>query len=362
MQEATELKILSLDGAVSAALQVRMLYHIEEAWPGFLASIDMFAGASDSAVMALYLAQNVSDSHRSNLEVVKRCIQFSNDLIAGLSPRPFHIARFLTGFWPLRSGRKLRSTLTEYFGENARFGDLRRKALVISIDVTGRRPKTFRNFGYDARDNRDRSLVDVAYASCSFPVYLPVGSGDNGGQHLYIDGSLIANNPTMIVITNAISMLAGEGESGWSWSNMPSKSEELRKLQVLSLGAVQDCPPHRSGDGPLHWGYWRWLLTPGINLVALLFYGLFLGSSEEIHNQALHLLGSARYGRYQPVVPYLDIARTLLLNRGARLPELLDALAAQCAKEPSFQDLINRWMKGWGVSPAVGHAAAAPPG
>ncbi|HMY18935.1 MAG TPA: hypothetical protein PKA58_21560, partial [Polyangium sp.] len=51
--------ILSIDGGPAAPVQVRMLRKVEERYPGFLASTDMFAGTSDGAMVGMFLASRL---------------------------------------------------------------------------------------------------------------------------------------------------------------------------------------------------------------------------------------------------------------------------------------------------------------
>lgn len=376
-------KIVSIDGAMGAAVQVRLMKYIEESRPGFLAEIDMFGGASDGTFVAFYLAKHLRrypegpggsaeemqqqrhavDLH--NRDVISRCIEFSNAVARALTPNLCDYLRFSTGLRPLKDGRELRRAFEDYLGDT-RLGDLHRDVLAVALDVSDHRPRTFRNFGYESMlpDVRDLRLVDIALYSSAIPVLLPVrwGRGYPYSEdrktdgHLFIDGSIVTNNPTMVMITNVISLLAGEGMGSWDWSNPPPQYPFLDQLTVLSLGAYQKS--ETTGEGEMQWGWLQWLFkSRKVNLVSILFFGWFQGGNEEVHNQALHLLGGPSYYRSSPQIEYLKLLRLLFLGPVEKLIREFDRAAENFAHAygGNFSKLVKRggWLdrNAWGHEP-----------
>lgn len=365
-------KIVSMDGAMGAAVQVRLLKRIEERRPGFLADIDMFAGASDGTIMGLYLAKHLRrypeepgrsaeetqrqrdqvDQH--NLAVVSKCIQFCDDIARSLTPTLRDYVWFATGLRPLRDGRELHAVIEQYLGETY-FCELPHDMLAVALDVSDHRPRTFRNFGYEAKLTAVSQLriVDIALYSSAVPVLLPVrwargwpySEDRKSDAHLFIDGSIVTNNPTMVMITNVISLLAGEGEAGWNWRESPPQYPFLDQLTVLSLGAYQK--NDEDGEGELQWGWLRWLLNRKVNLLSILFFGWFQGGNEEVHNQALHLLGSRSYYRCSPEICYLNLLRLLFFGPIEELIHGFDRAVEDFMKDHGdrLDKLVNRG--GW---------------
>ncbi|MEO5726220.1 MAG: hypothetical protein ABI134_36510, partial [Byssovorax sp.] len=78
------MNILSIDGGVSASLHARVLRQIEEARPGFLAATDLFAGTSDGAFAALYLAsrQSAGGGAAESARALGECVEMLHEILA----------------------------------------------------------------------------------------------------------------------------------------------------------------------------------------------------------------------------------------------------------------------------------------
>jgi patatin-like phospholipase/acyl hydrolase len=118
-------------------------------------------------------------------------------------------------------------------------------------------------------------LWKVAMATSSAPTYFPTFRKVDNMR--LIDGGVWANNPTMVGITEAISLLG----------------QSLDSIKVFSLGTTDEV---KGRPGKLDCGgLWQWR-SDGIDVV-------MRGQSIGTHTQAVHLLGEDKILRLDPQVP-----------------------------------------------------------
>lgn len=348
------MRILSFDGAVAANVQVRVLAFLERDVPGFLRRSDMFAGTSDGTLVSLYLANRLRDPSANALDVIDGAIQFTNDMIPAMRTTlvGFFFAllgvRPLLSEWPCSTVTKLEKVLTQYFGSTT-MGELDQKMLAVSFDLTDGAPRIFTNFLTPAY--KDRTLVDVGLSSGSLPLFMVVHGSPVDG-HRFLDGATVANNPTMVAITEAACYLHREDR------NSTSLVTKLDELIVLSLGGRQPKQPYDPGgiigrliarvaNGPppnLRWGYWQWLLNSGFNIVDLLFFGWFQGVSIEAARQAEMLLTPKRCMRLSAELNEFRALTALEIMPAKKVEEMLDRLAAQVRESPEYAATVE-WAK-----------------
>ncbi len=118
-------------------------------------------------------------------------------------------------------------------------------------------------------------LWKVGMATSSAPTYFPAFQKVD---HIrLVDGGVWANNPTMVGITEAISLLG----------------QPLESIKVFSLGTTDEVKGRtkKLDCG----GLWQWR-SDGIDVV-------MRGQSIGIHTQAVHLLGDDKVLRLDPQVP-----------------------------------------------------------
>lgn len=264
-------RILSLDGGgVRGVYTARLLERLEAAQPGFLASVDLFAGTSTGSILALALAAG-----REPGELVELYRQ--------------HAARIFDDSWRddlLDLGRLigadyrldgLLAVLTEAFADLT-LRDLPRHALISSFDLDPGRdanprafqPAFFHNFPCES-SQCDERLVDVAARSCAAPTYFPSYQG-------FVDGGVVANNPAMCALAQAL-----DAETG---------GQQLDDLRLLSLGAGHN--PIYVGGSELDWGEWQW---------RKLLVSLTIEGSMGIANYQCKRLLGPRYLRLAPKLP-----------------------------------------------------------
>lgn len=237
-------RILALDGGgIRGIFATTILTRLDEAVPGFLPRIHLFAGTSTGAIIACGLAAGVRPAELTDIYLTQGPRIFDDSWLDDV--------RDLGGLTGAEYGsEQLHRILTEIFEETLgleRLGDLKHRVLVPTYDLDdgddprrepGKprtwKPKFFHNFP-GAETDADERIVDVLMRSCAGPVYFPVYDG-------YIDGGVIANNPAMAALAQALHPGTG--------------GQRLDDLRLLSVGTGQSTAyiPGRHLD----WGYVRW--------------------------------------------------------------------------------------------------------
>lgn len=295
-------RILSLDGGgIRGIFSMALLERIVEEVPQLMEKIDMFAGASTGGIIALGLADGYSPAEGVELyrrfgKEVFRDDRFDNLLDLGKLVGADYSTR------PLK--RVLRET---YRSETLE--DLRRKGYFVLIptfdldavkkDVRSWKPKFFHNFPGNDSDGAEL-LVDVALRTSAAPSYFPVYQG-------YIDGGVVANNPSMAALAQALN----EGHT----------QDEIR---ILSLGTGR-VPQYIRGKN-LDWGYAQWA-KPLIPI-------MFEGSMGVASYQCQTILGKRGYHRLDP-----RLKKPVGLDETKKMDQLVKE-----AKALNIQDTIA-WVK-----------------
>lgn len=290
--------ILSMDGGgIRGVLTARLIERLQSKRP-FLDQVDLFAGTSTGAILALALAQGLSPR-----DLVALYVEYGDEIFA-----PRDLGDSLSGPADelVRADYELdalQQILKEHFGSRT-LGDLPKRVLVPSFDLDNQarpplarhwKPKFFHNFD-DADSDRAESMVDVALRSCAAPTYFPSHQG-------YIDGGVVASNPATCAVAQAID------------AGIP-----LGDIRLLSIGTGFNPKALRGEE--LDWGPTQWLM----HIVTLLMDGM-PGVADY---QCAQLLGD-RYHRLDTVLDQVidldDVVRT------AELLKIADALSIEAASE-----------------------------
>ena len=109
-------RILAFDGGPSTASSLRYLREIEKAVPGFLAKTYAFAGTSDGAFVALYLA-NQHITPENGLQIIEDCIAFDNEVFRTFQPGVGGLAKLFSGLRPADSSSRLKKCLEKGYGK-----------------------------------------------------------------------------------------------------------------------------------------------------------------------------------------------------------------------------------------------------
>jgi len=296
-------RILAFDGGgirgLCAAVWVRRL---EDKLPGVLDRVDLFAGTSTGAVIALALAAKLQPGELVDLISAQASAVFDDSWLDDL--RDF--GRLIGAQY---DSKNLQKVLSDVFGAN-RLGDLDKKVVIpaFQLDNRGRegqprtwKPKFFHNFPGRDSDSGER-IVDVALRSCAAPTYFPSYQG-------YIDGGVVANNPSMAALAQALDAASGR--------------RRLESIRLLSIGTGLN-PAYIRGER-LDWGLAQWARP----IIALMLEGM-MGVADY---QCERLLGE-RYHRLQP-----PLERSIPLDAADRV----DALARFASRVPLTR--TTRWAR-----------------
>ncbi len=169
----------------------------------------------------------------------------------------------------------LEQSLKKYFKEN-RLAECKKRIVVPSYNLSDDDVYLFKTPHHE-RLRRDFKvpLWKVAMATSAAPTYFP--SFNEIDNIRLIDGGVWANNPTLVGITEAISLL----------------NIDISDIKVLNLGTTSGLKDRSS---KLHNGVlWQWKYD-GVNL-------LMHSQSIGTYNTVAHIIGKDNLSRIDPVVP-----------------------------------------------------------
>jgi predicted acylesterase/phospholipase RssA len=283
--------ILSVDGGgVRGMMTAKILLRLEKAVPGWTKKVDLFAGASTGAIIALALAKGLTPRQIATFYRVQLPKIFSQSWWR----------RFSGLLYAKYSNQALKEALGNILGQTT-LGQLERDVLISTYFLGQKEPfQGARAKFYDKRD-ADVRIADLALWSGSAPTYLPSADG-------HVDGGLSANNC-------AVAAMAYQ----------ESRGTPLSQLRVFSLGTGRYPVVLDGGDkGLAYWG--EKLLIPFVD-----------GSVDVAHFQAYHFLkDEGNYHRLQPELP-----REIDLDDVTALDELI-ALADKVDIGPAVEWLTRQ--------------------
>lgn len=230
-------RILSMDGGgIRGLITAILLERLEQAHPGFLAEVDLFAGTSTGGLLALGLAAGKSPTEARQLYEVYGGHVFADS--AWDNARDLgHLIGAQYDLDPLRT------VLVELFGSMT-LADLPKRVLISSFDLDNRctepgqyrtwKAKFFHNYPGPDSDGRYR-VVDVGLYTAAAPTYFPVVAG-------FVDGGVVAGNPSMCALAQALQPAAG--------------GQKLEDVALLSLGTGHNPKYLDVEDGD--WGLAHW--------------------------------------------------------------------------------------------------------
>jgi uncharacterized protein len=286
-------RILSMDGGgIRGLLTAVILERLEAAMPGFLAKVDLFAGTSTGGLLALGLAAGRTPAQARELYETQGPLVFADSWLDNL----LKLGNALGAQYSLRG---LQAALTEVFGEMT-LGDLPHKVLIAAFDLDNEssdpsrrrswKPKFFHNYPCPNPDTAEK-VVDVAIRTSVAPTYFPIYQG-------YIDGGIVAGNPSMCALAQALDPVTG------------GQNQLDVALLSLSTGRFPRYLTSQDGD----WGWVQWA-RPLVSIV-------LEGTTDVAHFQCERVLGR-RYHRIDP-----DLPRPIPLDGVDSMPELV-SLAEQ---------------------------------
>lgn len=254
-------KILAVDGGgIRGAYTAQILAMLENELH-FLQYVDLFAGTSTGSILACGLAYGLTPDELVTFYQTKA------EQIFVVNRSLFEIlqlsAKYLTD--------PLKQVLEEVISPEETLADLNKKVLCVSFDLynpyyNNWTPALLDN--YDQNSAEEVTVVDAILRSTAAPTYYPSYQG-------YIDGGMVANNPSMMALARAI-----EGAN-----------QTISNIRLLSIGTGITC---NYIQGDVDWGVVEWILDPSFNpatpLNPLIDF-LFDGTVSVPHFQCARILG-----------------------------------------------------------------------
>lgn len=262
------MKILSIDGGgIKGFLPALVLARMEaDAERHMGQMVDMLAGTSTGAILALGLAAGISACEMAAFyeklgpSIFRRTWRKRLRSLFGLADEQY-------------DNDGLRTGLEQLFGPN-KLSSLTVPCMVVTYDIEAR--KTVFLTSWDAKRGigRDFTLVDAAMCSTAAPTYFePFPAVSVGGDKLRaIDGGVAANDPALCAVVEAI-----------------KRGCDLNSISLLSLGTGREERPYLLSKAR-NWGLVDWA-RPLLDI-------LFSAASDVTDHHCKMLLGD-RYVRLQ---------------------------------------------------------------
>ncbi len=237
-------RILSLDGGgIRGVFTTTVLARLEQAVPGFLGKVDLFAGTSTGAIVAAGLAAGMTPD-----ELTRLYLEHGKDIFADTFLDDVKDLGKVKGadYDNARLAVLVADVFEQWRGIRT-LGDLHRRILIPAFDLdTGDdpgfregdrrtwKPKFFHNFPGGDSDGAER-IVNVLLRTSAGPTYFPTYDG-------YIDGGVVANNPSVAALAQALHPGTGK--------------QRLEDVVLLNIGTGQS-PAFIAGKRH-DWGYLQW--------------------------------------------------------------------------------------------------------
>jgi patatin-like phospholipase/acyl hydrolase len=295
--------VLAMDGGgIKGILTARILERIEQAHPGFLADVELFAGTSTGGLLALGLAAGMTPTRLRELYETFGTRVFADSLFDNIKD----LGNLIGAQYSIEP---LKQVLTEFFPA-VTLAELPKKVLVATfkLDNEGEGPegvrmwkmKFFQNYPGPGSDG-DQLVVDVGMRTSVAPSYFPVYQG-------YIDGGVAASNPAMCALSQALFSVVG--------------SQNVQDVALLSMGTGIN--PHYLPIKDADWGLAQW--APHMLDIML------EGDQDLVNFQCRQVLGE-HYFRVNPV-----LTKPIELDSVKNIPDLLEAA------DSANLDNVLRWI------------------
>ncbi len=260
-------QILALDGGgIKGIFSSAILANIEKDLQINIADhFDLIVGTSTGGIIAIglgigYKPNEILDFYISNHKKIFRQNFFS-------SIRHFYKSKY--------SSKILEIALKEYFEEN-RLAECKKRLVIPSYNLSADDVYLFKT-PHNKRLRRDYNvpLWQVAMATSAAPTYFP--SFRMIDNIRLIDGGVWANNPSLVGITEAISLL----------------DVNIEDIKIFSLGTTSDLKnrSQKLNEG----GLWDWKFDGA----SLLMHSQSLSTSKTVS----HIIGDENILRIDPIVP-----------------------------------------------------------
>jgi uncharacterized protein len=306
-------RILTCDGGgIRGILTARLLERLVQKRPNLLSQVDLFAGTSTGSFIAIGLAKGLTPTQLVNVYQEQ-------------GPRIFHrdVLHELGSLWGFRRARY--QTQPRFDGLHPSIGDitldelLPKHVLVSSFqldwnngeDSHPKKPphtwkaKFWHNYEGPDSDGAEKA-IEVIMRSSAAPTYFPIYEG-------YVDGGVVANNPSLCALAQAINQQTGG-------------KQDIKDVVLMSVGTGAKMTSITSRDGD--WGIEEW----GFSLLDLIFES----GSGLADYQCQQLLGEC-YARLNP-----DLGESIGLDAVGQIKTLI-AKANDYDLGPALDLIDGQW-------------------
>jgi len=294
--------ILSFDGGgIRGILSINLLERIQSEITNIIKTTNLISGTSTGSLIALGLAYGMTSKEVSNL-YSKENIEYIFDKSYSQVSRPKY------------NNDNLKEVLLSVFPEKLKLKDLG-KLVVIPAFYLGDEYNSWKAVFYNNLPNsvtEDYRVVDVAMASSAAPVFFP-------SYNCNIDGSIIANDPSLASIIYAIDKELGKKND---------------KIRLLSFGTGY-CYESIKEDTS-KWGAIEWITSkePDLPIISIMFEG----NSQLSYTFSKKLLGNNYYRINPKMDEDISMDDTKAINYLVNLSKEYDI--KQC-----INWLNNKWNK-----------------
>ncbi len=275
--------IISFDGGgVRGAFTVHILKQLLNNSPQLLRKTNLLAGTSTGALIALALAYDIN---------INKLIEFYsyNNCKFIFTPKNLNLAK------PRYDNCHLKEVLTSLFPKNLKLKDLKYDIIIPSFQIVNKRKKSWQPIFFNnlpCSNTANTSVIDVALASTAAPTYFPA-------YKKYIDGGVIANNPSLA----ALSLAIDRGQ------------RRIKQLRLLSLGTGFN--QYQIKSNAKAWGVLQWTINPNPPPVVPLLSILTDGATKADSKFCSQLLGN----KFFRINPKLD--KMISLDNYKEVPYLI---------------------------------------
>ncbi|MDD5936844.1 MAG: patatin-like phospholipase family protein [Lachnospiraceae bacterium] len=241
-------KILSIDGGgMRGIVSAVLLQSLEEKLCEYSQNpkarigdyFDLVAGTSTGSILTvLYLYPNErGESKYSAKEVIQAYIDYGSYIFRRQWTYPFWGAKYTNKYFE--------EMLKSYFGDST-LGDLRKPCLLTSYDITKRSAVFFNSVSGRINDHRNYMLRDAILSSTAAPTYFPptCQKGQYSCYGCLIDGGVVANNPSMCALIEALKL---------------PECERTADIITVSVGNVKNTKSYSYKRAKL-WGLLNWAI------------------------------------------------------------------------------------------------------
>lgn len=311
-------RILSLDGGgVRGYLSARILEQIENHLNRkdgknipLGKRFDLLVGTSTGAIIAGLLA--IGKRAKEVREIYEKDI---NSIFSKEMKRNFLLSLFFPKYRP----DKLIKKANDHF-QGKTFMDVDTDLVITTVDIDNMKPRMYKSdFSINYTDRADEKLADAIVASASAPVYFPVARDLQHSDYL-VDGGVVANNPSMVGITDALTFTRNSKRG-------TPKPTGLHDILLLSIGTGDQVQRPYDLKPLLNAGAIDWLVQPPLGMYekSSPLIELLMASQARLVDFQVKTLLKASSGTYRRINPKLSSKMQLDdINSIGRLKNIAD--------------------------------------